>query len=344
MKKKWLKITLSVLAATIILAVGIFVGIRLYQNIHSGKNNSSAYDSQEVDSRAFPAALKNPDEWEESFHDDFNFLDTNKWKVITFKGNGNIRRGAYYTDDKDILFTKDGKLHISTKWKNGEHGEGWYTSYLETSQKIDKDYNTPDFKGFSQQDGYFEIRCKVPAVYGMWSAFWLMSENPDAFTDKGILNSAKDGLEVDIMESPYWHRIEPNARYSIKHVLHADGYGDTQKTLATDHIYIPNLYSEYHTFAVLWEGDTYTFFIDGKETWKTKHIVDGVDMGPCLTPEYMILSTEVGGTIENGVVYEGKIKNSDGKWEANWNGNPNKNNKKISHDFIVDYVRCYRKK
>ena len=344
MKKKWLKIVLCVLLAAIIISGGTFFGIRLYQNITRGNNNSSAVDNQKVDSHAFPTVLGNPDDWEETFHDDFNFLDKRKWKIVTFEENNNIRKGAYYTDDKDVVFTKDGKLHISTRWKNGKNGEGWYTGYLKTSKVHDNEYNALGFKGFAQNEGYFEIRCKVPAVYGMWSAFWTMPENDTAFTDKDILNSTEDGLEIDIMESPYWHRIENEARYSIKHVLHADGYGDEKKTLATDHIYMPDLYSEYHTFAVLWEGDTYTFFIDGKQSWKTKHVVNGVNMGKCLVDEYLILSTEVGGTIENVVVYEGKVRNGDGEWEANWNGNPKKNNKEVSHDFIVDYIRCYKRK
>ena len=347
MNKKIIAAVIAVLLAVLII-VGCVFGVKAYKQNQIAellaKNNTDATDNANVDSKAFPKVLGNPDEWEETFRDDFDFLDTTKWKVITFEENNNIRKGAYYTDEEDVLFTKDGKLHIRTTWKEGKNGKGWYTSYLETSKNIDNEYNTENFEGFSQVDGYFEIRCKVPAVYGMWSAFWMMPENELAFREGGILNSAEDGLEIDIMESPYFSRENKEQKYSIKHVLHADGYGETKKTLATDHIYIPTLYNEYHTFAVLWEGDKYTFFIDGKQTWTTRHIVDGVKMGPCLTPEYLILSTEVGAAIENGKVHEGKVRDGNGKWIDNWSGDSSMNSKKSGHDFIVEYVRCYKKK
>lgn len=78
-------------------------------------------------------------EWELTFEDNFDFLDLTKWKYNTAidtehpEKNG-IRRAAFNVCDPDVVFVKDGKLHIRTMWKNGSRGEGWYTAMPETSR------------------------------------------------------------------------------------------------------------------------------------------------------------------------------------------------------------------
>lgn len=291
------------------------------------------------------AFTPSPDEWELTFEDNFDTFDKTKWKV-NMHGESNIRRAAYHSSDDDIVFTKDGNLHIRTVWKDGVHGEGWYTSYLESSQSIHKEYESdPNYKGFSQTGGYFEIRCKVPYAKGIWSAFWLMPDNEIAFSENDIQWSGEDGLEIDIMESPNVYQKSKRAQNQNIHVIHADGYDEKLKTIRSDSIHVPHMYDEFHTYSLLWDEDKYTFFIDGKKTWETKHIYENKDMGICKVPEYLLLTTEVAGSIEDGKVYEGKVRNGEtGEWENFWCGNPADNDKSKSYDFVVDYVRCYKRK
>lgn len=190
-------------------------------------------------------------------------------------GESNIRRAAYHSNDDDIVFTKDGNLHIRTVWKDGVYGEGWYTSYLESSQSIHKEYESdPNYKGFSQTGGYFEIRCKVPYAKGIWSAFWLMPDNEIAFSENDVQWSGEDGLEIDIMESPNVYQKSKRAQNQNIHVIHADGYDERLKTIRSNSIHVPKMYDEFHTYSLLWDEDKYTFFIDGKKTWETKHIYE----------------------------------------------------------------------
>lgn len=108
----------------------------------------------------------NPDGWTLTFEDNFNTLDRTKWKTNNV-GDNHLRRVAYYSDD--CLVVKDGKLIIRTEYrKNGEYGKGWYTGWLESSTKGER---SDGYNGFSQCEGYFECRCKVPKALGIWSAF-----------------------------------------------------------------------------------------------------------------------------------------------------------------------------
>ncbi|MGN0538763.1 MAG: family 16 glycosylhydrolase [Candidatus Fimenecus sp.] len=292
-----------------------------------------------------------PDEWKLTFEDNFEFFDKTKWKVNTSIDKGNpelngIRRDCFYAIDDDILFVKDGKLYIRTMWKNGELGEGWYSAMLETSQAVHNEYAlSENYKGFSQVRGYFEVRCKVSKAVGIWSAFWLMPDNDIAFSDKDIQFSGEDGVEIDVMESPHAYRWAQRNKNQNIHVIHADGYDDRLKSVSSPSFYVPNMYGDFHTYGVMWDEDKYSFYIDGYKTWETEHIYKGKKMGICKVPEYLLLSTEVAGTFENGVHYPGLVKNGkNGKWEKFWCGNPDKNDKSKAYDFIIDYVKCYSRK
>lgn len=285
------------------------------------------------------------DKWELTFEDKFEFLDRSKWEFDI-----GLRRACYNVDDDDIVFTKDGKLYIRTKWKNGRYGEGWYTGFIDTSTKPlapqSRCSRAEDYVGFSQTYGYFEARCKVPKILGAWSAFWLMPNNDLAFSKDDVQNSGEDGIEIDVMESPhYFHYLKRMKNQNI-HVLHADGYDERLKSLASPAHYVPNMYDEFHTYGVLWEEDKYSFFIDGYKTWETKHIYKGHPMGISKVPEYLLLSCEVGGiTDESGNLLIGKEKNpKTGKVRRCWAGDAEKNDKSKSYDFIVDYVRVWKKK
>lgn len=112
-----------------------------------------------------------------------------------------------------------------------------------------------------------------------------------------------------------------------------------------DAFYVPNMYTEFHTYGFLWDADKYTFFVDGHKTWETTHIYKGREMGICRVPEYLLLSTEVAGCMENGVQYPGRVRNpKTGRLENFWCGNPDRNDKTKQYDFIVDYVRCYKRR
>ncbi len=289
-------------------------------------------------------------DWVCTFSDDFAFFDRTKWKFDlprnpkdpTLDG---VRRCCFNVDDADVVFVRDGRLHIRTLWKNGKYGAGWYSAMLETSRFVHAENAAPGYRGFSQTGGYFEVRCKVPKAVGIWSAFWLMPDNDVAFSVADEQYSGEDGVEIDIMESPHMFMHTRFGKNRNVHVIHADGYDERLKSVRSPAFYVPRMYDDFHTYGLLWGSDKYSFYIDGYKTWETEHIYEGHRMGICRVPEYLLLSTEVAGFMEHGKQYPGKQKNPQtGALERYWCGNPDKNDKTKAYDFVVDWVKTYQKR
>ena len=100
------------------------------------------------------------------------------------------------------------------------------------------------------------------------------------------------------------------ARRPVQHTFHWDGYGKDHKSKGKV-VKVPAVMDGFHTFDLWWKSDEYIFYVDGKETWRTK--AGGLSQ----VPEYLKLSDEVG----------------------NWAGDINK--AKLPDEFLVDYVRVY---
>lgn len=226
-----------------------------------------------------------------------------------------VRRGGYW--DPAQCYTQDGNLIIRTEYKeDGAYGPGWYTG---TCRSI-------GLKEFTY--GYFEVRCKAPAAEGIWSAFWMQSENMRGVTDGG-----KSGAEIDIMESPYYNDPKMPAekyRNTTMHTIHVDGYGEEHSSRISKQYAVQNdMYNEFNTYGLLWTEDEYIFYINGQETWRTKWGVSQV-------PEYLWLSVEIAGETDsanpanpdNRFTFSGDIRNNpEGAFPT---------------DFVVDYVRVYQ--
>src|SRR4029077_3696401 len=107
-------------------------------------------------------------------------------------------------------------------------------NYAYTSGEI----NT--FHTFSQTYGYFEMRAKVPAVYGLWSAFWLKRENGDW------------PPELDIMEvlgrDPATLHVNLHTKFNSPS---APGTGNISKSWPVP---VPDTSLAFHTYGVDWEA------------------------------------------------------------------------------------------
>ena len=106
---------------------------------------------------------------------------------------------------------------------------------------------------------------KVPAVPGMWSAFWLQSSN-----QRKIGNDGEDGTEIDVYESAFLHRYDRSKNIGLTgHALLWDGYG--ADSCVEDFVSgtIGNLYEGFHTYGLKWTPTEYIFYVDGRPTWMT---------------------------------------------------------------------------
>jgi beta-glucanase (GH16 family) len=157
---------------------------------------------------------------------------------------------------------------------------------------------------FETQFGYFECKAKLTKALGIWPAFWLTS--PGCGVDYGT--PEKNGVEIDIFE--YFANNNPNA---VSHNLHWGGYGVTHKELGLIYSPLKKTSDGFHTFGLEWTDTSYAAFVDGEKKVTGNTLISKV-------PEFIILSVECD-------------KNVAGPLQEN----------ALPDDFIIDYVRVYKK-
>ena len=220
------------------------------------------------------------DAWQLVWHDEFSGkeIDASKWEVM---GDWKRRDGFWVKSDAYL----DGKGNLVLRTR--KQGDRFTSGAMRTQGK------------FEHRFGYWECRCTFPSEVGHWPAFWLFSR-PGV---NKVGNEGRDGTEIDIMEKPF-----RDAR--MNHALHWDGYGKQHRSKAK-HFEVPGIMKGWHTFGFRWEPDEYVFYVDGKETWRTK--AGGVSQ----VPAFVKLTVEIG----------------------NWAGDIRK--AALPDHFLVDYVRVF---
>lgn len=153
--------------------------------------------------------------------------------------------------------------------------------------------------------GYFECRASLTKAPGVFPAFWLQS---------GLINEEKgtpekNGAEIDIFE--YF----PNAKKDhVAHTLHWGGYGAGHQVAGPIWAPLKKTKDGFHTFSLEWTPESYTTFVDGEITYHGTSLISQV-------PQFMILSVLID-------------KNAAGPLNV----------KDLPDQFIIDYVRVYKKK
>ena len=221
--------------------------------------------------------------WKLTFHDEFDGrrLDTNKW-IDSYPDNvrthGNDEQQYYAPGAYDL---RDGCLRLIGQHKES-HGHP-YTSGMITS-----------YGKFAQQYGWYEIRAKFPPGKGYWPAFWLLPE------------SKAWPPEIDILEI-LGH--EPNKVYLTNHFLNDQHKHEGKGGSFTG----PDFSTAFHTFAVDWEPQSITWYVDGVQRFQV------TDHSPA-QPMYLLANLAIGG---------------------DWPGNPDATTKFPGY-MTIDYIRVYQ--
>jgi len=228
-------------------------------------------------------------------------LDTANWRGHNYTGGASKRQDGWWCLDMAQV-RDDNMLHIpSAYFEDGLAGgpAGYYSAGINT-------------KGLHEQKyGYFEARCKLPKGEGLWSAFWMQC---DAMGN--VDGSGRDGMEIDIYESPYYREACRWKKNAVTSNLHYDGYGEAHRVTNTAYCHVKKPYDTFHTYGLEWNENEYIFYIDGKVTGRSSF--GGVSQAP----EYLVLSVEH--------QFKG------------WAGDI-RNNTEMT-DFVIDYVRVYQYK
>lgn len=156
---------------------------------------------------------------------------------------------------------------------------------------------------FQTKFGYFEMKAKLPKIKGPQSAFWLQSSKYGTI----IGDPESSGMEIDIFE------YVKNAGDRVHFTVHWDGYADDYKK-EYGYADIPGIQEGWHTFGLLWESDSYKFYVDGI-LYNTKTNPTPISQ----TEQYILISADVSAW-GGGVV--GEV---------------------LPDIFEVEYVRVYKK-
>ena len=231
------------------------------------------------------------------FEDNFNGteLDTDAWE---YRASG-PRRGGYNAESQ--VRVENGNLIIAGEYlTDGAYGEGWYTGMIKLRERYCR--------------GYFEIKCKVNADSGFWSAFWIQADHPyEAQYSKGGVG----GAEIDIFESMSYDRVI--GKNSVAQTIHCAGVDGEQEGFQSERLgdfYGNNIYEEYNTYGLEWTEDEYIFYINGVETRRSSF-----GNGVSEVEEDVIVSLEIPD--------ESKLAELD--------------KETYQTEYIIDYVKIYQK-
>lgn len=204
--------------------------------------------------------------WEMIFRDEFDapILDP-VWRTAQYWDSDHtiVGGGELQAYDASGVSVSDGVLHLTARPEEKYAGTPYVSGLVQTGG----DDDDPAASKFRFLYGYLEVRAKLPAGQGLWPAIWMM---PASYDDA-------QG-ELDVVEAI---GSEPNvANFS----LHRRGLSDGHEWLGAD------LTSDFHTFAVDWQADHVSWFVDGVERART---IDPALI--CPEAMYPILNLAVGG-------------------------------------------------
>lgn len=241
------------------------------------------------------------------WNDEFNGAagtppDAGKWSPETGGsgwGNGELQ---YYTAQASNASADGrGNMAITARKENPAGYQCHYGLCQYTSARL------VTAGKFSQKQGRFEARLKLPKGQGMWPAFWMLG---DDISTAGWPNSG----ELDVMENI---GREPGTVWGS---IHGPGYSGANAangsyTLSKGRA----LGDAFHTFTVDWGPDSITWYVDGvRYSQKTR----ATTPGPWVFDHnfFLLLNLAVGGF---------------------WPGAPDSSTP-FPGTLLVDYVRVYQ--
>ncbi len=185
-------------------------------------------------------------EWELTFEDNFDSLDTKKWRLGQPWGEFHPDNPHQYYA-KDLITTDSGFLHLYGAYHPKQFASGDSTINIPLGVGlINSDIS------FKQKYGYFEIRSKNPQGAATWPAFWLTG-------------ATRWPPEIDIFEM-YGRK---NGRY-VHNQIATIHYGKTNtrsRGWMSKKINLPNNTDTlFHTYACEWSPYFIKFYTDGKPT------------------------------------------------------------------------------
>lgn len=220
----------------------------------------------------------------------------------------------YYREDNATV--EDGALVITAQKEEEPIDEKYYTS----SRISTRDR-------FSFTYGYVEARIKVPAISGMWPAFWMLPQPSSTEKTGNEYGGWPANGELDIME------VKGRLANQVITTLHYGAKGNRQ--LKGETTTLNESVENWHVYAVDWTKEYIAWLIDGEEVFRLNNDEWWTDAAskqenpsaPFDKPFYILLNLAVGGNFDPAGTSD-----------------LGKNEEFTSACMYVDYVRVYQKK
>ncbi len=273
-----------------------------------------------------PSYLPEDSEWKLVWADEFDGteLDCTKWGFrLMFWGE----RFDAYTDQGIIVRNGCVELHrteidgryVSPQLQTGANTFDHMTEGRSNPWGQDGIWPLADLEPpkFVHRYGYYECRCKFQKdPETMWSAFWTQSPTIGARFEPEWC-----GIESDIMEC-----FKPG-KCTTGNIM--GGYGKQYQSDGRVRYDLEETEDGFHTFAMDWREDGYTFYCDGKEISRCNKHVSHV-------PQFILLTTEIQGyrSVKKGtyqLLNGGEVEKA--PFEIN--------GEFVDDAFICDYVRVF---
>lgn len=228
-------------------------------------------------------------QWQLVWQDEFELdgaPDESKWNYDVWPARKVNDEDQAYTSRAKNARVKDGKLIIEAHKESYDNAE--YTSArLHSQGKGDFLY------------GRAEVRAKIPAGQGSWSAIWMLPSDPYKYATQCPKDEDWQGNpncdawpnsgEIDIME---------HVGYDMQNVhgtVHNKAYYWLNWQQRKSSVEGQNIDTEFHTYALEWTPETITIFFDETPYFFYSNEATGWKSWPYDHPYHLILNLAVGG-------------------------------------------------
>lgn len=223
-----------------------------------------------------PAPLGAAGAWHMVFDDEFEAasLDRERWTTCYWwnkDGCTNLGNKELQWYRPENVSVADGVLRLEARPQKVIGFEGRTFDYTSGMVTTGRDYDElPRPSRFRFRYGHVEVRAKLPAGKGLWSAIWLLPETRESRPEIDIMEVLGDSLKTSRLHYHFKRNGEPVSA------------GADAKT--------PDLSKDWHVYGLTWDADAIVWYIDGKEVWRYTDTatISNEDM-------YLLINLAVGG-------------------------------------------------
>ncbi|WP_245942426.1 malectin domain-containing carbohydrate-binding protein [Candidatus Colwellia aromaticivorans] len=231
----------------------------------------------------------NTHQWKLVWNDEFDYQgkpDPSKWSYDIWPARKVNSEDQTYTDSLKNVYVKDGNLVITADKET--YGNAEYTSGRIHSQ------GKGDFLY-----GRVDVRAKLPAGQGTWSAIWMLPSNPYKYATTCQVNENWQGSstcdawpnsgEIDIMEHVGYDM------QTIHGTAHNKAYYWANWEQRKGSIEGKNVEQAFHLYSVEWTPENITVFFDNTPYFFYTNESSGWRGWPYDHPYHIILNLAIGG-------------------------------------------------